>query len=261
MPRISRSLDGTANSFRSSPAVRSRARPCWRSNINRSTPGSISPDPRKSRTLRCVLVALSEDDTKPAEEQGSLARIGQAREGRWTLDTRKCLSCKGTDASGGATLPHRFLRRLARAKQRRVGGPPLTWTSGSPRLWCRTLRRTPVVPDDIRGLWPGGTFVECLGAFARKANYLLVCAITESSRFAPLPAALDGSPPRRASSTRSQGAQARPATGFVSTSTDVPFLVIRSCLADRPPSGLRNDQRTPARRSSHAAGHLRKRIL
>lgn len=54
MPRISRSLDGTANSLRNSPAVGSRTALADVLIQNRSTSGSTSPDQRKLRTLRCV---------------------------------------------------------------------------------------------------------------------------------------------------------------------------------------------------------------
>src|SRR5665647_870021 len=141
---------------------------------NRSVPGLYHPTSESCRRFVAFLLALSDDGTKRAGEQTPLSRIGQGRYRALDLHTPKCLSCMGADTSGGATLLHRYLsatgssqtapRRRARLDlDQRLAEADLPNTSPDA-----------VVRDDLRGLWPGRTFGECLGAFTRKANYPLV---------------------------------------------------------------------------------------
>src|ERR1035437_9073181 len=71
MPRISRSLEGTTDSFRNSPTVRARAVLAGVLMRNLSMLGRYHPTSESRERFVAFLLALSDSDTKRAEEQGS----------------------------------------------------------------------------------------------------------------------------------------------------------------------------------------------
>lgn len=131
---------------------------------NRSVPGLHHPASESCKRFVAFLLAISDDATKRAGEQRALlGRIGQGRYRTLDLHTPKCLSCMGADTSGGATLLHRYLSATGSSQTapRRRSGLNL-----DQRLAEADLPNTSpdaVVRDDLRGLWPGRTFGECLG--------------------------------------------------------------------------------------------------
>ena len=160
MPRISRSLDGTANSFRNSPRVE-REQPLRAFSCKTAARrGQYHPTSESRERFVAFCERYQMMARNAQKSNASLVRIGQGRYRILGLDARKCLSCMGAEPPGSDVS----CSRVAGARPGVRACDVVAFVTRAIALGCRAGREWPTrweteprTPRSRRGRSPGRT--------------------------------------------------------------------------------------------------------